>query len=224
MKTLSVMVGLLLLTTFAGCLADDGPDAENPGGNNGDPVVSADWATNAIFAGSNPEDSDFQTVHDLSDRSLHRGLSTPNFIEQGWDPLTTDFHQASAGGYYCGEVSTEGDRKYAVVNSFTSGVALVVIDVTDPTTPEKVGELVLPRTQIYDSAITRDGQFAILATSPLAAITHGDGTGTALRQDTYTERMSFVDNCGNTFAGPEAEIPFVSGTLLIDLRDRKSVV
>lgn len=214
-----LLLALLGMGALAGCLDEAKDDDGNgpltdKGGWDATPVDSPDWAIRALYAGDNPAETEFTAVHDHSDREVHKGLSTVNFDLAGWDPLVTGYHGASAGGYYCGEVSVDGDRKLAVVNSFTSATAIAVIDVTEPDNPIMVGELNLPRTHVYDAAITDDGQFAILATSPLAAISHGDGSGTK----SYTERPVFTDRCGFQYQGPEDELPFASGTLLVDLR------
>lgn len=210
---------ILLVTAFSGCFQgdSDGPDGPDM---SIDPTAPGGWATSAIFGeGVDPAATGSVVDHDHSDRSIHKGLSTPNFRFTGWDPLTTDQHGMSAGGYYCGEVSHEGDRKLAVVNSFTSQVALVVVDVTDPSAPEKVGELVMPNVQVYDSAITADGAFAMLATSPLVIIHEDAGASGLLAQETMPVQPMWRDACGNEFGGPEDDLPLVSGTVLVDIRD-----
>jgi hypothetical protein len=202
------ITGILALVALAGCIGD-GADSEGAEpGTPSNPVTN--WAANIVYAGDDPAETGNIAAHDHSDRAAHRNFSTPNFIEVGWNPLVTDFHGTSSGGYYCGEVSD--DAKIAVVNSFSSNVALVVMDVSDPTDPQFLGELVMPNTQIYDSAVTADGNFAILATSPLAPIVHE-------AKITPQQGMFFRNACGQTFAGPEDELPFVSGTLLVDIRD-----
>lgn len=210
-----LLAALLILTALAGCIGDDDamttPPEVTP---EPEPVREPDWARAAIFGHDHAvQEPGSPVAHDHSDRSLHQGLSTPNFRILGHAPLGTDHHGQSAGGYYCGEVGGT-DRRLAVVNSFTSEVALVVVDVTDPADPQKLGELVLPNTQIYDAAITDDGQFAVLATSPLAPITHEDST-----TPVYRETPIWRDACGQETQGPEDVLPFVSGTLLVDLRD-----
>ncbi len=224
MKSLraTAWTALLLAVAFSGCISSDEPPAEEPVLPPA-PGVGTDWARQAVFG---PDFLDFgvgdPVAHDHSDRSLHR-FQTDNFRLVGWDPLTTQRHGASAGGYYCGEVSSEGDRRLAVVNSFTSTVAMVVMDVTDPAAPEFLGELVLENTQVYDSAITADGSFAVLATSPLATITHEDQqTPPGLDLDVpevHAVRASWTDACGQTFQGPLDVVPFDSGVALVDLRD-----
>ncbi len=212
----------MVTALLAGCLGgdSDGPDA--PGSPPPESSADPDWARRAVygpdFDSYGPGDP---VAHDHSDRSLH-AATTPNFEVLGFDPLVTQQHGMSAGGYYCGELSTEGGRVLAVVNSFTSQVAMVVVDVTDPTAPEMLGELVLKNAQIYDSAITADGRFAYLATSPLV-IVHEDaetpGLEAVAAPETITVQPVFTDRCGNEYQGPEDELPVASGIALIDIRD-----
>ncbi len=219
MRILPLLVALCLLP---GCFGDDGGEPTDPAPTTGpEPEVEPDWARRAVygpdFAQYAPGDP---VAHDHSDRSLHLA-TTPNFRVLGFDPLVTERHGMSAGGYYCGELSSEGERVLAVVNSFTSQVAMVVIDVTDPNKPEMLGELVLKNAQIYDSAISADGRFAFLATSPLV-IVHEDDEGPVLpvpTAATMTVQPVFRDRCGNEYQGPLDELPIASGIALIDIRD-----
>ncbi len=208
-------IAVVLLIAISGCLGSD-PAPEPEPEPEPEPVTEPDWARAAVYG---PDFADFgagdPVGHDHSDRSLHMA-TTPNFEVLGWDPLITQHHGMGAGGYYCGEVSKTGDRTLAVVNSFTSQVAMVVLDVTDPAAPEYLGELVLTNAQIYDSAISDDGRFAYLATSPLV-IVHEDDERAGL--DTITVQPVFTDRCGNTYQGPEDELPVASGIALIDIRD-----
>lgn len=205
---------LLILTALAGCIGSDDPEPVPDPEPEPEPAIEPNWARAAIYGHDHAlQEPGAPVAHDHSDRSLHQDLTTPNFRVLGHAPLGTDHHGQSAGGYYCGEVGG-ADQRLAVVNSFTSEVAVVVLDVTDPEDPHKLGELVLPNTQIYDAAITDDGQFAVLATSPLAPITHEDST-----TPTYRETPIWRDACGHETQGPEDVLPFVSGTLLVDIRD-----
>ncbi len=192
---------LLLVFALAGCFGSvDQEPAPEP---TQQPVRDPDWAVRAI-----PLD------HDHTDRSLHMGLSSPNWQVVGRDQLATDYHGAPSGGYYCGEVSS-GETKLAVVNSFTSNTAIVIMDVTDPANPMKVGELILENAHVYDSAITDDGQYAILATSPLDAL-FSDPNDPAVA--TYDITPRFRTACGES-QGPTDSVPYASGTVLVDLRD-----
>jgi len=210
----SAVLALLLVLLFAGCSSKEGGDGgtPTPPPPTG-PVRDPAWAVAAL-----PLD------HDHADRSLHVGLSTPNLRLVGHDPLVTDYHGAPSGGYYCGEVSREGERRYAVVNSFTSDTAIVVVDVTDPAAPEMVGELILQNAHVYDSAITDDGRYAILATSPLDVLyddpnSPPGGAGGPGRTGLVTIGATWRDACGRTFQGPTDLVPYASGVVLVDLTD-----
>ncbi len=238
--TMQRTIAVLIVLALAGCISEPDPPVEPEPEPLPEPMVEPTWARAAVYGPDHAEFGPGDPVgHDHSDRAAH-AWTTPNFEVLGWDPLVTDRHGMSAGGYYCGEVSKDGEQKLAVVNSFTSQVAMVVLDVTDPMAPEYLGELVLTNAQIYDSAITDDGQFAILATSPLITAHEDDEradrrdyeagarlpapdadalAGLAASQDTITVQPIFRDRCGNEYQGPEDELPVASGIALIDIRD-----
>jgi hypothetical protein len=198
-------VAILVVFLVAGCLgpSDEGPPTASPGPSE---PVPADWAERAL---------PFGAQHAHSDPAQHEGLSTPNFEVLGWDPMINDYHKANAGGHYCGDVGVNAKGKYAVVNGFTSDVALVVMDVTDPGHPTKAGELVLTRTHVYDAAMVPDASFVILATSPL-------DTGPDTPPLRNPIRAEWTDACGQTHVGPEQDAPYASGVVLVDLSDPRS--
>lgn len=141
---------LAVILLAAGCVAPGAQDVLDAD------VLPVDdkWAVRALPHGDD---------HDHFDVTQHQGLSTPNFQLLGWDPLVTDAKGASAAGYLCGETATTPDgRQLAVVNSFVTDVVFVVVDVTDPNAPEKVGEFVLENGHSYDVALTADGQHVIV--------------------------------------------------------------
>jgi hypothetical protein len=142
---------LLVLPLLAGCLSAT-QQAPAPAL----PAADAGWAVKALPTGSG---------HDHFDPAQHRGLSTPNFEVVGWDPLPTAARaNASAGGWSCGESGvTKSGRHLAVVNSFTTDVMFVLVDVTDPAHPQKLGEYVMPEGHAYDVAMTPDGTHVLLA-------------------------------------------------------------
>ncbi len=201
-------LAVLMTAALAGCLggSDDDPDEQEM-------LVPEDWYMHVTpNLGTDPD-------HDHGDPTQHSDMTTPDFEILGWDPLSTDYHGAPSGTWYCGETSETEDRALAVINSFDSDIAMVVVDVTDPTQPTMLGELALPLTHIYDSALSDDGRFAILATSPLDT---GPDDATAipgLTPDTYAVRPQWTDACGNTFQGPEDNLPYASGIVLVDLTD-----
>lgn len=198
-----------LLLTVSGCFDSGGEGADEPSGD--EPLTTA-WAGRAV---TNQGTDD---KHDHGDPVQHEGFTTPNFEILGYDPLVTQHHGRPAGGTYCGNVAETEDRTIAVYHSFTTDVAMEVIDLSDVTNPELIGELVMPLTHVYDAAVTSDGRFAVLATTPRT--TPPDNPPTLLGDlGTYRERLTFRDACGNEFQGPEENLPFSAGVVLVDLSD-----
>lgn len=204
--------GVLLATAFllpllAGCLSDsDGPggDAASPAASIGD-----QWARLALTDAGTDDQHDHQSAVD------HEGFTTPNWELLGWDPISTAYHGRPAGGYYCGDLAETEGRDIAVYHSFSTDVALVIVDVTNRSDPELIGELVLPLTHVYDAAVTEDGRYALLATDP---DTGGVDLPPTLAQ-TYRTAPLFRDACGNEFQGPEENLPLSPGVVLVDLAD-----
>ncbi|MBW3583251.1 MAG: hypothetical protein KY455_09155 [Euryarchaeota archaeon] len=204
---------VLILTTavLAGCAGGDDDrdtDDEVPAA----PAIPADWYEQPLRGGQG---------HDHTDPAQHQNLSTPNFYTVGWDPMVSGYYDKTAGTHFCGGVSTEGDRKLAVVHSFDSDVALMIVDVTDPAAPTTIGELVLPFSKVYDSAVTPDGQFAVLATNP--AEKAPDQPPVTGKTETRAV-LTFTDACtGETrpvpFAPQVDNTPYQGGVLLVDLSD-----
>lgn len=214
MRTLGpVAVGLLL----AGCLdptallgADETP-AEAPTGW----AAPLDWAIRALPSGDG---------HAHGNLAQHRNLSTPSFEVVGWDPLVTDYHGSTTGSYYCGEINRgPSNRSIAWVNSFTTDVAMVGVDVTDPANPVKVGELALPALHVYDLSVTPDGRYVVLGTSQL--------TNKSLERDPPRNlslpALSALEpqpRCragvaGPRAAAPEDATPYPGGLILVDVQD-----
>lgn len=201
---LALLVVLALVA--AGCVTPspdggDGPDAPAPG---------LDWAAAAL-----PSDD----AHDHTDASQHANITTPNFQVVGWDPMVSDHFGATAGGHYCGSVGTTGEgRKLAVVHSFTTDVAFVLLDVTDPAAPVKLGEFILERAHIYDSTISLDGRYVVLGANPEVPSTPGLAS---MRAGVATLRPMWRDACTGvvTPAGPEQALPLAPGVILVDVAD-----
>lgn len=147
MRGLAVV--LLLTPVLAGCLSD-GP---------GDERFPVAWSEKALPFGPD---------HDHLDRAQHRGLSTPNFEIVGHDPLVSEHYGTTAGGSFCGDVpaSPNDGRRLAAVESRTD-VGFTIVDVTEPTEPAWLGELVMPTTRVYDLAVAPDSRSVILVTSDL---------------------------------------------------------
>lgn len=197
---------------LAGCAgpgspsSDDAPVQRRAGAAPGAPLpATPEWAELAV--GLN---------HDHADIKLHQNLSTPNFVTLGHEPLITDYYGRSAGGYFCGTAQERDGQRLAVVHSFVSDVALIVADVTDAAEPRKIGELVMSNTQVYDTALSPNLRYALLATSPLDAGPDKIGGDPELPQPTFLWR----DACSGedrALDGPEQGLPYASGVVLVDL-------
>lgn len=214
----ALLAVLLITVSFAGCLGtDDDTDPDTDPDTPGN--VSAVWAEKAV---------PFEEGHDHADRSQHTGLSTPNFQVLGYDPMATEYHGGTSGGYLCGDVATEGERDIAISHSFSTDVAFVVLDVTDPSQPRTIGELVLPYSHTYDAAVTPDGKYVALAISEVSPDTGPDDqqipptgpavTSTAAQDGSTTLTMEYTTACGTTTVAHE-QVPYKNGVVLVDISD-----
>jgi hypothetical protein len=213
-----VLLGLLLVAS--GCLqagtggshATDPPKMRDLLTANGTPF-NPEWAEKALSFGEG---------HNHNKRADHANSSTPNFEVIGYNPLITDYHGTTSGGYGCGAVMEKDGRRLSAVQSFGTDVAFILSDVTDPRNPQKIGELVMDKTQVYDLTITPDMKYVLLATSPYD--TGPDALKTA--QETTGVHATFRDACGNErpVKGPEAGLPFASGVVLVDITNPRNPV
>lgn len=218
--TFALAVAVLLTGGFAGCLSDEKPNADRAALDDAGTWWQHEpaWAVAALHGDDDPRDTDYIPSHDHFDLREHQGRSTANFHLLGHDPMVTSFHGTPAGTYYCGANSLEGERRYAVAASFSSGTAITVVDVTDPV-PVMVGELNLPNTFVYDTAISPDGQYAVLGTWTLTTSDTGRPvTVAASTHDEYQTRTTWTDACGTTRA-IEDNVPYDAGVVLVDLSD-----
>jgi hypothetical protein len=207
-----VVALLLVILLLAGCAspADDG----DGGGGGGEEADASAWAARAV-----PSADD----HDHNDPAQHAGLTTPNFQVLGWDPLVSDALGTTAGGHYCGGVGTTGEgRKIAVVHSFDSAtdVAFVVVDVTDPAAPRKLGEYLLDSVHVYDSTISPDGRFVVLGANPEVPASPGFALGTLIVQPKWRDACTGATRA----AGPEQSLPLAPGVVLVDVSDPEAPV
>lgn len=143
---------LMASLALAGCLngnTDDGASTQLL-------TFPGDWSEQALaFAGN----------HNHANATQHAGLSTPNFNILGHDPLFSPHYGTTPYGYLCGDAATTIDgRRLAVVES-RSDVGFAIADVTDPIAPQWLGELIMPRTYVYDLAVVPDGRHAVLVTA-----------------------------------------------------------
>lgn len=201
-------VAFASLFLLSGCFGSGGGDDE---GTPATGAMDAGWAARAVTNRGHDD------RHDHADPTQHEGFTTPNFEVLGYDPLSTEYYRRPAGGSYCGSLAETEGRDIAVYHSFTTNVALVVVDVTDRANPELIGELVMPLTHVYDASLTSDGRYALLATTPRTA--PPDVPPTLAAPGLYRETPVFRDACGNSHAGPEENLPFSGGVVLVDLSD-----
>jgi hypothetical protein len=116
-------------------------------------------------------------------------------------------------------VEREG-RRLAVTHSFVSDVAFVLVDVTDSSKPQKVGEYVLTNTHVYDLGLTPDQRFVLLATDT-------GGQGEEKEAPNLRARSYFEDACTGErtfFDGPETLVPMWAGVVAVDVRNPKQPV
>ena len=236
---LALSVSLLaVLPLVAGCLsADDpgvGPDGRDADGNL---VFREDWAERAVP----------YSDHDHFDPAQHQGISTPNFVEKGWDPLISEYYGRSAGGYLCGDSVDAGDRRLAAVHGIGTDVAFELVDVTDPALPVLLGEFVMPRAASRDVALTPDGTHVAVAISTPDA---SDASFYAVASTASTPEEIALDEAGTAYwrapcnegpvpvtgpedlrrllpgvaglpelSGPEQDVPWPPGVMLVSIAD-----
>lgn len=210
----AVLGGILVVSAvMGGCLSDAGGSRDAAARRGGirsaagvDDLIPTDWYEQAL-----PQGAD----HNHRDIKQHQNLSTANFEILGYEPLITDYYGKTAGDYFCGDVKEKEGRRLSVVHSWGSDVAFVLADVTDPRNPQKVGELVMANTQVYDVALTPDFDYVVLSTSPFDSGPDSPGS-----QDDDSAAVSWRDACTREeepMAGPEAGLPYSSGVVLVDI-------
>ncbi|MFA5861380.1 MAG: hypothetical protein WDA16_06750 [Candidatus Thermoplasmatota archaeon] len=215
-----VSVFLLSALAAAGCVTSGGDLSTSEAAPS-----PTDWAKKAVAFGDG---------HDHRKWDQHVGLSSPNFQELAYDPLPTQYYDnKTAVGYFCGGTATAKDgHKFTVISSYDSDVAFVLVDVTDPLKPMKVGEYVLKGTTHYDVDITPDAQWVLIGSDPnlsprvgtadVAAAELGLPTGGVV--PTMTVQPVWRDACTGEErnAGPESQIPIAPATLLISIKDPRN--
>lgn len=203
-----------LSATIAGCVTSPGPSVVPEARQ--EPA----WALKAIFGTDHP-DVTRVVNHDHSNRSLHVGLSTPNFHVLGHDPLLSPYYGTTAGAGYCGDVGSSGSgtRQLAVVHSLTTDVALTVLDVTNRSHPQMLGELVLPYEFTYDAAIFSDSRYAVVAGNPDLSSDKAPGARVPFH-------ATWRDTCGNVkpVGSTVDSVPYGYSAILVDLQDPSSPV
>lgn len=209
--TALLSIAALLL---AGCATDTGNRTETTGPPA--PQHEPDWAVRAIFAGSDPDATDRLPDHDHANRSLHRGLTTPNIDVLGFAPSHSPYLGTAPGNSLCGDVSAPGERQLALVHSHVGDVAFTVFDVTDRSHPMFLGELVLPFVFTYDLSVFPDGRYAVVAANPDVALDQMPSTGSGVPL-----KPIWRDACGNEEAANStvSYVPYGYSTILVDLAD-----
>ena len=207
----AIGLGLLVLssTFLAGCVGPGSP--VDPASAEVDETL--DWALRAVVAGKG---------HDHQKIAHHRGLSSGNFEQLGWDPLLTEaYGGASAGGYFCGDAAVSGERRLAVVHGLGTKIAFVLSDVTDPANPVKLSEMALGGTAARDVAMTPDQRWIVLGASffnTRNAMPRSDAAPalTLAANDGYVE-----DSCTGTRTplAPVSPLGYPSGAVLVDISD-----
>lgn len=210
-------VALTFAFVLSGCL-EGGSSPQGTGANGRPGADAADripigegWSELALTTGSE---------HDHLNHTQHADWTTPNFEVLGWNPLITDYHGRTAGGYLCGDAVDRNGRRLSVVHSFTTDVAFIITDVTDPRNPQKIGEFVMANTHVYDLALTQDQRTVLLATSPGTNSIGNDPSG-----DRAAPRAAFRDSCTGQerpVLGPEQGLPFASGIVVVDISNPRA--
>lgn len=216
MRGLVVVLGIAGALLVSGCLGGTGSggaagSAKRIGSEAGAVKVpiQENWAELVFTTGEG---------HDHRDMSHHQLLGTPNFEVLGWNELKTDYHGKPSGGYFCSDTIARDGRTLSVVHSWTTDVAFIISDVTDPTNPQKIGEFVMANTHVYDLAMSPDQKWVFLATSTSGA--GNDPASGGLPPLYRPGDIVFRDACTGEetpVMGPEQGLPFAAGVVLINI-------
>lgn len=218
-QLIAIVVGssLALSGCFGSPLVSDGGKAKSQSlegsRQSGALAFAADWAERAVVSGPD---------HDHAKVEHHQDLSTPNFEVIGYNPLKSDWYGKPPGGFGCSKTASDGKRRLSVTSSFNTDAGLLISDVTDPRKPEKIGELVLPWTNVYDNLITPDLRWVLLATSPLESGPEDVTKPPIAMPRSDDVQPYFRDACtGETrpVDGPEQSLPYSAGLILIDIEN-----
>lgn len=215
LRPLLALVAVVLL--LAGCV--QAPDLASPASVKG--TVAADWWTNAIPVGDK---------HDHNDPAQHQNLTTPNFDVVGWDPLVSTGIGATPTGMGCGGAATTKEgKRIAIVQSFDTDVAFMVMDITDAAHPQKLGEYLLPNVHVWDANITADGKHVLVGAYPPALKPGYKPHPGSILPDATDAQSALVqpmwrDACtGATRAqGPEKSLPLGPSIILVGIEDPKN--
>jgi hypothetical protein len=201
----------LLVLAAAGCLA--APSAVKPEAAGAAAALPPDW-----YAGALAHDAG----HDHGDIAQHQNLSTPNFRLLGHDPLLMQYYAGKPGpGFGCGGWGTRSDgRRLEVVGTSSNDAPFVLVDVTDPAHPQKVGEFVAKGMGIYDADITPDAKYVVLAFDQQTRVPVGVGEGQSLGQaPPPAPALEFDGACGRVEVPLPDTVALAPGIVLVDVTD-----
>ncbi len=151
----AILIAAVAALSLAGCTGPAGT-ADDALPTDDAPVIDPDWALNAL---------QFDDGHDHANPVHHENLTTPNFKIVGHNPLVSPDRGVTNYYYPCGDAKDTTDgRQLAIIESGTD-VAFAIADVTDPTAPEFLGELVMRTTDPYDVALVDNGNYVAMVTS-----------------------------------------------------------
>ncbi len=183
---------VVLLLPLAGCISDDVAPEPEPSG--------PDWAQVALISGDG---------HDHTDPAQHANGTTPNFVPLGQDPMISDHYGVTAGGYLCGDAAMVADGRVLAVVESRSDVGFAIVDVSDPSDPEWLGELVMENSYVYDLVVVPDGRHVVLATA------HTKGPD--LPASGGAPRLVWTTPCGTVVL--QDPIPREASAVLVDISD-----
>src|ERR1041384_6181205 len=130
-RAAALAIAVFAVLLFAGCAGPVGTGGGSKNsrlkagaGHDAKVPIPQGWAENVFQVGQD---------HNHRDFAQHQNMSTPNFRLIGHNPLVTDYHGKSPGGYFCGDMRETSDgRRLSVVHSWVSDVAYGLGEVTDP--------------------------------------------------------------------------------------------
>jgi hypothetical protein len=164
----------------------------------------------------------FGDGHDHKDPASHNH-STPNFKVAGWNPLLSTHYGTTPGGHLCGDSADGGSRRYSAVQG-AGDVGFILVDVTDGSRPQVVGEFVTPTSTTRDVALTPDGKYVVLGQSTPHAPEKGV-PGAPIAVGSATWRSQCNDGPVTVpvqTSGPEQNVPWGAGVLLVSIADPKT--
>ncbi|HUR62565.1 MAG TPA: hypothetical protein VM286_09415 [Candidatus Thermoplasmatota archaeon] len=217
----------LVALLMAGCFAPNDNDSTGDATATDDAVVpgtaasgSTDTSWVARALGNHGGDDDAFKVH--RDWTKHVGLSTPNLLELGHNPLGIyAFENRTAGGYFCGGegISTDG-KHISVISSFDTNIAFVVVDTTDPMNPKHLGDYLLDFAQTYDVDITPDAKHVVVAADVDTKRQPPPGGLAPDGPAMVTLHPAFRNACtGKVTYGPDQYVAAGPSTILVSLAD-----